>query len=87
VISTARPSFSRALAALDPPAREAVRRPYRLFAADPGHPSLRSKKLAGREDVWSVRIKQQYRAVRERHAEKVVWFWIGSHNEFDHLFN
>jgi len=87
VISTARPSFWRALAALDPTVREAARRAYRLFETDPGHPSLRFKKLAGRDDIWSVRINQQYRAVGERHGDKVIWFWIGSHNAFDQLFN
>ena len=33
-----------------------------MFADDPDHPSLRFKKLAGYEDLWSVRISEQYRA-------------------------
>ena len=56
------------------------------FAKDPGHPSLRFKKLAGYEQVWSVRINEQYRAVGERDGDTVVWVWIGSHNDFDKLF-
>ncbi len=43
--SRARPSFWRAYDGLDPRAREAARRAYRLFLAGPSHPSLRFKKL------------------------------------------
>ena len=86
MISRVRPSFWRAYAALDARNRAAARRAYQLFARNPAHPSLRFKKLAGYEDVWSVRINEQYRAVGERSGDSVVWVWIGSHNEFDKLF-
>jgi hypothetical protein len=66
--------------------REAVRRAYGPFAENPDHPSLRFKKLAGYEDVWSVRINEQYRAVGERSGDTIVWGWVGSHNDFDRLF-
>jgi hypothetical protein len=87
VKSRARPSFWRAYSSLDPRAREAARRAYRLFLADPSHPSLRFKKLAAYERIWSVRINEQYRAVGERRGETIVWAWIGTHNEFDKLFS
>jgi hypothetical protein len=86
VISRVRPSFWRACSSLDPRVRAAARRAYQLFAADPAHPSLRFKKLGGCEDVWSVRINEQYRAVGERKGDTVTWVWIGSHNDFDKLF-
>jgi hypothetical protein len=86
VISRTRPSFWRAHAALDPRVREAARRAYRLFALDANHPSLRFKKLGGFENIWSVRVNEQCRAVGERRGETIIWFWIGSHNEFDKLF-
>ncbi len=53
---------------------------------DPGHPSLRFKKLAGSKSVWSVRINDSVRALAERDGEALVWFWIGSHNDFDKRF-
>lgn len=86
MISRVRPSFWRAYANLDPRIRDAAKRAYTLFAENPAHPSLRFKKLAGYEDVWSVRINEQYRAVGQRNGETVVWVWIGSHNDFDKLF-
>lgn len=84
--SLARPSFWRAYDALDSRVREAARKAYGRFAQDPSHPSLRFKKLAGYEQVWSVRINEQYRAIGERDGDTVVWVWIGSHNDFDKLF-
>jgi hypothetical protein len=59
---------------------------HRLYAENPGHPSLRFKKLRGHESVWSVRITEQYRAVGVRSGDNLEWIWIGTHNEFDNLF-
>jgi hypothetical protein len=66
--------------------RLAARRAYGTFAENPDHPSLRFKKLSGYDHVWSVRINEQYRAVGERHGDTMIWVWVGTHNEFDHLF-
>ena len=84
--SLTRPSFWRCYAALDVTAKEAARRGYRLFVENPMHPSLRFKKLGGYEQIWSVRVNEQYRAVGERRGENIWWVWIGTHNEFDQLF-
>jgi hypothetical protein len=86
VTSRTRPSFWRAYAQLSERSRLAARRAYATFAKTPDHTGLRFKKLAGYERVWSVRINEQYRAVGERNGDTIVWFWIGSHNEFDNLF-
>lgn len=66
MVSLTRPSFWRAYAALDPRVKEAARRAYQLFAQNPEHPSLHFKKLQGYDNVWSVRVNEQYRAVGER---------------------
>ena len=84
--SRTRPSFWRAYARLDEPNRQAARRAYALFTENPDHPSLRFKKLGGYERVWSVRINEQYRALRERQGDTITWVWVGTHNEFDNLF-
>lgn len=86
MISRVRPSFWRSYEALDPRVREAARKSYQQFSENPAHPSLRFKKLAGHDRIWSVRINDSYRALAERNGDTVVWFWIGSHNEFDKLF-
>jgi hypothetical protein len=86
VKSLARPSFWRAYGQLAESTKRDARRAYALFAQDPGHPSLRFKKLSGYPDVWSVRLSAQYRAVGQRSGDEITWVWIGSHNDFDTLF-
>ena len=84
--SLVRQSFWRAYSGLDPVIREAARRAWIQFKTDPSHPSLRFKKLAGHERIWSVRINDSVRALGERRGENITWFWIGSHSDFDKLF-
>ena len=84
--SRVRPSFWQAYARLDTPTKAAARQAYALFAKNPGHPSLRFKKLAGYDNVWSVRVNAQYRALGERTGDTISWAWIGTHNEFDKQF-
>jgi hypothetical protein len=53
---------------------------YALLKANPLHPSLQLKK-AGK--YWSVRVGLQYRALAIEIDEGLLWFWIGSHAEYD----
>jgi hypothetical protein len=62
--------------------RELADRCYQLLRDDPYHPSLHFKKV-GR--FWSVRVGLHYRALAVEHGEDVVWFWIGSHADYDKL--
>ena len=55
-------------------------RGYELLRADPRHPSLHFKKV-GR--FWSVRVGIQHRALAVEDGEAMVWFWIGTHAEYD----
>ena len=87
MISKVRPSFWRAYERLAPSVKARARGTYRLFEQNPDHPSLRFKKLQGRDNVWSVRINDQYRAVGVRTGDTIEWIWIGTHNEFDNLFS
>jgi Txe/YoeB family toxin of Txe-Axe toxin-antitoxin module len=65
---------------------QSARDAYLRFEADPQYPSLRFKPLQGFSDVWSVRITHSYRAVGKRDGDRIVWFWIGSHADFDRDF-
>ena len=55
---------------------------YELLRQDPQRPSLRFRKI-GR--FWSVRVGLHYRALAVEHESDLVWFWIGSHAEYDQL--
>lgn len=55
---------------------------FKLLKENPDHPSLRLKKV---RKYWSVRIGMQYRALGIESEEGLVWFWIGTHAEYDSL--
>ena len=87
MISQALPRFWSRYRALPEPVRRSARAAYTRFATDPFHPSLRFKELNGYPNIWSCRINDSYRAVGRRNGDVVVWFWIGSHADFDRDFN
>lgn len=55
---------------------------YKFLKQDPHYPSLHFKKVG---QFWSVRIGLHYRAVAVQEDNDIVWFWIGSHSEYDKL--
>ena len=52
---------------------------------DPWHPSLYFKQIHGTEPIYSVRISLGWRAVGVRSGNTVIWYWIGSHADYDKL--
>lgn len=79
------PRFREALAGLPAPVQRQARAAYRLFASDPTHPSLRFKQVHTTRPIYSARVGLGYRALCVREGEDVIWFWIGSHADYDHL--
>jgi len=37
--------------------------------------------------IYSVRISKGYRAVGQLEADTVIWFWIGTHTEYEQLLS
>jgi hypothetical protein len=65
--------------------QDLARGKFRLWKRDPFHPSMKFKPLIG--NVWSVRIGNNYRALARRHGDLAVWFWIGTHEEYNNFIN
>ena len=55
---------------------------FELFKEDYSHPSLEFSKKGA---VWTVNIGYHYRAIAFREGEDIVWFWIGSHEDYNNL--
>ena len=55
---------------------------YARLKQDPRYPSLHFKKI-GR--FWSARIGAHYRALAVETTDGLVWFWIGTHADYDRL--
>lgn len=78
--------FRALLAAFPAPARRQALDAYRLFRRDPYHPSLHFKRVGPADPtLYSARVGLRYRALGERDGDLVVWFWIGTHAEYDRL--
>lgn len=73
------------LRTLPPDARRQAVAAYRLFLEDPFHLGLQFKRIGRRRNIWSVRVGLHYRALGERNEDRVLWFWIGTHAEYDRL--
>jgi hypothetical protein len=76
------PEFWAAYEKLPKPIRELADKNYALLKGNPQHPSLHLKKV-GR--FWSVRVGLRYRALALEVEDGLLWFWIGSHAEYDAL--
>ena len=76
------PASAACYHALPVEVRQLADRCYALLRQDPHHPSLHFKKV-GR--LWSVRVGLHYRALGVENGPDLVWFWIGTHAEYDRL--
>ena len=79
------PRFWPAYRELPERMQERAREAYKAFRDDPGHPSLQFKKVHDTEPIYSVRVTLGYRALGLLQKDETVWFWIGSHAEYDRL--
>lgn len=77
--------FRRLLAALPVEARIQANRAYQKFLEDPYHESLHFKRASGFQDVYSARVGIRYRVLGIRDGDAVIWYWIGTHAEYDQL--
>jgi hypothetical protein len=87
VTSRAAPEFWHLYRQLAPEIQSATRKAYYLFSQNPAHPGLRLERLRVDSRAWSVRITRDYRAVAIRHGDDWLWFWIGTHQQFDRRFS
>jgi hypothetical protein len=78
----ASPSFWELYEKLPAAIQQLADKNFELLKADPKHPSLHLKK-AGK--YWSARIGVKYRTLGVEINEGMLWFWIGTHAEYDKM--
>jgi hypothetical protein len=84
--SSASEDFWRCFDALPDAIQHKARRVYALWLDNPLHPGLHFKRVHPVEPVWSARIDLNYRALGLRDdTDGIVWFWIGSHDEYERI--
>lgn len=85
--SRATPKFWKYYSSLPLDVQRRAEKAYHLWKKNPHHPGLHFKRVDEREPVYSVRISNDYRALGMREEEAFIWFWIGSHDEYERLLN
>ena len=78
----ANPSFWACYARLPKAIQELADKNFDLLKTNPYHPSLHFKNVG---KYWSVRVGKKYRAAAIESSEGLVWFWIGTHPEYEKL--
>ena len=80
----ASPKFWAYYQALSKEVRDLADKNFVLLKANPKHPSLHFKQIG---NLRSVRVGKHYRALGLDKSQGIIWFWIGSHADYDKLIS
>jgi len=65
--------------------QERAKNSYRKWKENPSHPGIQFKKVHPIKPVYSVRVSLGWRALGYKEGDKMLWFWIGSHESYNKL--
>ena len=60
--------------------RDLAKKALQLFEADPSHPSLVHKKMAGQKNIYEFRVSQNYRITYQKIQDTACLRKIGTHD-------
>ena len=83
--SRATPQFWACYAELPREVKAQSESAFRRWQNDPRHPGLSFKKVHAGWPIWSVRVGLGYRALGVIDGDAMLWFWIGSHADYDRM--
>lgn len=78
----ASPEFWALYEALPQSIQKLADKNFKLLKRDPRHPSLHFKRV---RRFFSVRVGLSHRALGIEVPDGVLWFWIGTHADYDKL--
>ncbi len=85
MISHTTQRFRKLIAQLPKEIQKHAREAYLQFEKDPYHPGLRFKRVHSKRPIYAVRISRDYRALGIQKDNEIIWFWIGSHSDYDKM--
>ncbi len=83
--STTTSAFRKCFEGLPQRIQVRARQAYLMFSEDPSHPGLNFKQVHASRPIFSARVSLGYRALAVREGDTLIWFWIGSHANYDKL--
>ncbi|MGQ0829601.1 MAG: ParE family toxin-like protein [Bacteroidota bacterium] len=85
MISVTTERFRKAYAKLPENIQEAARKAYGQWKVNSNHPGLQFKQIHKTQQIYSVRIGLAWRGIGVKNGNTIIWFWIGSHADYDKL--
>ena len=85
MISETTEKFWKLYSALPAAIQKQTKIAYSQFKNNPYHPSSQFKRVHSSKPVYSVRINIDHRAIGIVDDAAIVWFWIGSHREYEKI--
>lgn len=79
--------FRKQYSKLPQEVQQRAQKSFRLWQNDPRHPSLHFKKVHPTDPIYSARVGLNYRVVGRQRNDRMVWFWIGPHDEYERILN
>jgi mRNA-degrading endonuclease RelE of RelBE toxin-antitoxin system len=67
--------------------QQVARDAFHQWKEDSFHPGLHFKLVHSRKSIYSVRIGLSWRALGIKEGETMIWFWIGSHADYDKILS
>lgn len=79
--------FKKLFAKLPTEVKKTAKKDYQAWLRDPYHPSLQFKIINKNKSIYSARVGISWRVLEvfNKAKNEVVWFWIGSHEEYNQL--
>lgn len=85
MISHVTEKFKKLLSTLPQDIRKQAKVAYCQFKSNPQHSSLQFKKVHPTLPIYSARINLDYRVLGRLENDKIIWFWIGNHTEYEKM--
>lgn len=87
MISHTTERFRKLYANLPKEIQKLAKKSFFHFSKEPRHPGLNFKKVHQKKPICAVRISRNYRALGILKDNNIIWFWIGSHSDYEKLLH
>jgi len=76
-------SFKKFFSKLPLEIQNIAKNKFKLWIENPFHISLHFKCVNASENIWSIRINKNYRAIGIKYDSTIIWYWIGNHKNYE----
>jgi len=85
MISHTTEQFRKLFTGLPKEIQKQAKEAYAHFKKDHFYPGLQLKRVHSTRPIYSARISKDYRVVGIQQNSTIIWFWIGSHSDYEKI--